>query len=141
MRCSTAETVLNHLVGPSEVPRDSAANISIASTFVARFLWLTTVITVNAENPGPASIIILNTAQCTGSAAELSRSTLWRDKFNIWFARRETAPPSKSKKWLHGERTFPDPEDFVASSKRAAGGNFVELLGSKIRSFQGVLQS
>ena len=34
VRPSPAEIVLNHLVGPSEVPGGSASNISIASTFV-----------------------------------------------------------------------------------------------------------
>ena len=34
VRPSAAEIVLNHLVGPSEVPGGSASNISIASTFV-----------------------------------------------------------------------------------------------------------
>ena len=34
VRCSPAEIVLNHLVGPSEVPGGAASNISIASTFV-----------------------------------------------------------------------------------------------------------
>ena len=34
VRRLAAEIILNHLVGPSEVPGGSASNISIASTFV-----------------------------------------------------------------------------------------------------------
>ena len=53
-RCSTAEIVLNHLVGPSEVPGGAVSNISMASTFVTGFQWLTTV-TVTSEPNGPWS--------------------------------------------------------------------------------------